>query len=54
LKERTLEHRIRECVKALPPAARAEFVHVPIFPDFDRRPYPRVLGDSGDRTFAEP
>ena len=49
-----LERRIRERLDALGPAPRAELLHVPMLPDFDRADQ---IGEfwsySHSRTFAE-
>jgi hypothetical protein len=49
-----LEVALRERLEALPPAARAELIHVLLLPDFDRADaigqfwsYPKRLGPSG-------
>ena len=46
-----LERQLRARLDALPPAARAELLHVLMLPDFDR---PERIGESGATRRAAP
>jgi hypothetical protein len=50
-----LERRIRARLETLPPAARAELLHVLTLPDFERADaIGSYWGNPNTRTFAEP
>jgi hypothetical protein len=49
-----MEQALRQRLEAIPPAARAELLHVLMLPDFDRADrIGEFWGHQGSRTFAE-